>query len=250
MKMNVIYTADRNYRHHLFASIVSFLNYHASIEVKFYVINSDFISSDFDKINKKIKNQNAQVIDFKINDHGLEKLKLSCHFKVYNYYRLFIPSLPIDFGLYLDADTIINGSLEELYKTDLKQYIIGAVKDPAYHDLSLLDLPLDAGCFNSGMMLCNIDYWRQNDVSNLVIEFVKTNPDKILYADQCGLNYILKNKWLPLEAKFNFQLNVKHETSESPLIIHYNGHRKPWQVIYFNGYRLYYWFFRLKYLLK
>jgi lipopolysaccharide biosynthesis glycosyltransferase len=248
--MNIIYGADRNYRHHLFSSIVSFLNYHDSRKVNFYVINSDFTSSDFDKINKKIRYQNAQVIDFKINETSLKKLKLSHHFKIANYYRLFIPFLPIDFGLYLDADTIINGNLEELYLSDLKNNIIGAVNDPGYYDFSLLNLPLDPGCFNSGVMLCNIDYWRQNDVSNLVIEFVKTNPDKILYVDQCGLNYILKNKWLPLEAKFNFQLNVRHETSKSPLIIHYNGHRKPWHLIYFNGYRLYYWYFRVKLFFK
>lgn len=244
--MNIIYGADRDYRHHLFSSILSFLNYHHSSEVKFYIINSDFNSSDFDFINKKIKNQNAQVLDFKINDSSLKKLKLSHHFKIANYYRLFIPFLPIDFGLYLDADTIINGSLEELYKTDLKNNIIGAVQDPGYNDFSLLNLPSNPGCFNSGVILCNIDYWRQNDVSNLVIEFVKTNPDKIMYVDQCGLNYILKNKWLPLEAKFNYQLNVKHEPGLSPVIIHYNGHRKPWHLIYLNGFRLNYWFYRLR----
>lgn len=250
MKMNIIYGADRNYRHHLFSSIVSFLNYHDSIEVKFYVINSDFTSLDFDKINKKIIYQNAQVIDFKINDTSLKNLKLSHHFKIANYYRLFIPFLPIDFGLYLDADTIINGSLEKLYQSDLKNNIIGAVKESVIYDFSLLNLPLNPGYFNSGVMLCNIDKWRQNDVSNQVIEFVKTYPDKIMYVDQCGLNYILKNKWLPLESKFNFQLNVKHQHIISPLIIHYNGHRKPWQLIYFNGYRLNYWYFRIKLLFK
>jgi len=248
--MNIIYGSDRNFRDHLFASIESFLHYHNNIDVKIYVINADFTSSDFDKINKKVKNQNAQVIDFKINDSLVKNLKLSSYYKIASYYRLFIPFLPIDFGLYIDADTIINGSLEELYTIDLKENIIGATRNLGYINFTMLDLPLNLGYFNSGVMLCNIDYWRQFNVSSKVIEFVTANPDKIQYVDQCGLNYILKNKWLPLGIKFNFQLHLRYKTSIKPLILHYSGPRKPWHLLYINGYRLNYWFFRLKYLLK
>ena len=40
------------------------------------------------------------------------------------------------------------------------------------------EMPKGAKYFNSGVMLINLDYWRQNNVGERAIAFVRDNPTK------------------------------------------------------------------------
>ena len=182
------------------------------------------------------------------------------HVSIATYYRLFITEiLPNDVHkiLYLDGDMIVRHNLSELWNTDLSGYAVGVV-----HDLDevkeskdeRLPYPMkDTGYFNAGMLLINVDYWRQNRCFKEFMAFIDKNQSAIIYHDQDVLNTVFydKKKWLPLT--FNFQTRFiclpEYQPDCSafqdqidrykydPSIIHYVVSDKPWKISCFCPYR-------------
>lgn len=168
------------------------------------------------------------------------------------YYRLIMPKiLPdnIHRVLYLDCDMIIRKSLETLWNTNIDNIAIGAVHDMSEKKLTeigYLPYPMALGYFNSGMLLVNLDYWREHNIVDKFIEFMTRNREIIRYHDQDVLNAVLYDcmKWLPLtynfQSGFLFNVNgmanipdfLKKEilnTEKDPAIIHFSISPKPWK---------------------
>lgn len=94
------------------------------------------------------------------------------------YYRLMLSEIlpeTIHKVLYLDGDIIARHSLLPLWNMDLKGYAVGAVPDLLEIEYSKefssrLNYPPQYGYFNSGVLLVNLDYWREHRV---VRDFVR-----------------------------------------------------------------------------
>ena len=165
------------------------------------------------------------------------------------YFRLFVTKfLPSDLHkvIYLDCDMVVCKNLTPLWNTDLDGYAIGAVTD--YHNDNMevytrLKYDPKYGYINTGMLLINMDYWRTNNVIDLFKDYIKNNPDKLVFADQDVLNPLFydKKKILPicynLSTAFLFKpqlLSISsrflpeiEEAFNNPTIIHYTTDR-PW----------------------
>ena len=143
------------------------------------------------------------------------------------YVRLFMPKLLpeyVDKVLYLDADTIVCGNIDELWDVDLTDYAC----------LMSMDLPGGAvGCwrqcnkndyYNSGFNLMNLDYWRKNQISEKLVDLLKR--EHLPYPDQDAVNYICAGKIYKVDKElyntFDFQ-----DLSKSK-IIHFVKN-KPWK---------------------
>lgn len=177
------------------------------------------------------------------------------HVSIATYYRLFITKvLPADLHkvLYLDGDMIVTKSLQPLWMVDVTGCALGAVHDmDEMHNAPRLGLP---DYFNAGMLLINLDYWREHDCLDAFFQYMKDNADKIVFHDQDVLNGVLENhvKWLPLTYNFQngFILAPQHKRYDvaryqaeidgcksEPAIIHYTVHNKPWNIACFHPYR-------------
>lgn len=182
--------------------------------------------------NRNLKNKYAVYILGKdISDENKNQLKkLDCeNFKIHlidcvgeDYSNLYLPGIPatptsiykffipnilsdIDRVLYLDGDIIVKNDLEELYKLNLGDNYIGAVKDSiGLSNKKYLDG--NYSYINSGVMLMDLDKMRRNDIPNKLLEYRKTGYNK--FMDQDAFNYVLKGKILQLPFKYNTQLNV------------------------------------------
>jgi lipopolysaccharide biosynthesis glycosyltransferase len=151
------------------------------------------------------------------------------------YMRLFIPSfLPehVDKVLYLDVDMLALADVSELWKTDLGGNIVGAVVDPigtignkwgGIGNYEALGLSPEAKYFNTGMLLMDISRWNENNITEQVLNCVKTNKEFANFPDQYGLNIVLYQKWKELDPLWNCFSSLD---IEKPFIIHFN-HRKP-----------------------
>ena len=170
------------------------------------------------------------------------------------YYRLIITDLlpnNVHKIIYMDGDIIVRHSLSELYKTDLSGKAIGAVTDMAEnrHDYHRLGYDKSYGYFNAGVLLINLDYWREYDLKKVYFNLIANEPEKILLHDQDVLNITLYNKKICLPLTYNFQNgfmrkpkfsslgNYYHiyekeikQTIIDPTIIHYTDHIKPWHI--------------------
>lgn len=164
------------------------------------------------------------------------------------FYRLFIAELlprEIEKVLYLDGDVIVRHSLLPLWNTNINRFAIAATPDmwSGKNDYyTRLNYSRDFGYFNSGVLLINLKYWRQEALLETYISYMLANPEKIWLYDQDVLNVILKEKKLDLPVTYNFQngflitkplydvnkLEKEIETAKNdPVIVHFTAD-KPW----------------------
>ena len=109
----------------------------------------------------------------------------------------------LDKVLYLDSDILVLHDLNSLYKTDVSDVYLAAVKDPSwfFENTHVLELNLEARgfYFNSGVMLMNLAKFRQDDLLKKLEDF--TNNNFRTYMDQDAFNVVVgdKVKLLPFE---------------------------------------------------
>ena len=167
------------------------------------------------------------------------------------WYRVLLPDyLPnnVDRVLYLDADTLVLGELESLFSMDLLGLAVAGGPDLLNYSESTFSR---MGCRNkgiyicSGVMLINLKYWRENNVTDQIIKFALDNSSLICYPDQDAINYVCAGSvaFLPLKYAVMDCYLTKYKragwlsTSElkdclkEPRIIHFAGNA-PWKREY------------------
>lgn len=123
------------------------------------------------------------------------------------YARLFVSSdLPEDLSrvLYLDCDIVIKKSIRELWNLDLKGKTIGALMDAfsKYYRVNI-DLEENDIMFNSGVMLIDLNKWKEQKVEDKLLKFIKAKNGVIQQGDQGALNNVLSRDTYCFEPRFN-----------------------------------------------
>ena len=171
------------------------------------------------------------------------------------YFRLFVMDvLPqsLEKVLYLDVDMVICGSIRELWDMDISDVAVGVVPDCFHqdiHETNRIGYEVSLGIFNSGVLLINLNYWREHDVMKEFVAYAKEAKDHLKYHDQDVLNYVFRHSKKELPIRFNLQtihmyydrfrylhfrlIEEVKEAFRHPVIIHYTGPEKPW---YSNAY--------------
>ena len=97
--------------------------------------------------------------------------------------------------------------------------------------------------FNSGVLLVNLDYWREEGLMSKALDYISKNGSKLVFYDQDVLNALLHDCKLFLPFRYNVQdgflrrkRRIRPESIAAldqellhPVIIHYTGGKKPWQ---------------------
>jgi lipopolysaccharide biosynthesis glycosyltransferase len=245
-KFNIVFATDEGYLQHLAVALQSLLVNNEDLDFNIYIINGGINEQKFSKLTSITAKYRCQLINIEINDALFEGLVRNHHFTKANYYRLLIPNfVDQDKVLYLDSDIVVNGSVKELYSCDFKDDYLGAVLNPGFDRHKKLGMDVNSQYFNSGVMLINNIKWKEDKITEKVIEFVTDNSDVIEFVDQCGLNAVIDGKWTAMDLKFNqqaviflpdfvlkyncFGIQELVEAKRNPVIVHYTGSSKPWQ---------------------
>lgn len=231
-------------------------------DIVFHIITTSVDTVEKEKLIKTItqfKNKSILFYDANVLDTSVFPYMKNCLYPVSAFYRLFLVEfLPESLKkvLYLDVDIIIRKSLLPLWDINLEDHPIAAVHDWCIECTDFderLAYPKEMGYINTGVLLVNLEYWRTHCVLNHFIDYMRQNPDKIVYADQDILNYVFRENKITLPIKFNLQsgliLNrVKihfdpeeynktiQEALQDCVIVHFSG-RKPWQIACRNPFR-------------
>ena len=245
-KIPLLYASDQRYIAHLATSLHSLLIYNSEIISNIALFTSNLPEKEYIKLQSIAKIFDKDIDFYEMNSLDFEGLKTNCHFQSSNYYRVLAADyIKSDICLYVDSDTVITSSLEELLEVDLNDKFIAAVQDLGYPFTSKLGMSSSAKYFNSGVMLINLRKWREFGLREAVFEFVKNNEDLILYVDQCGLNRIINGDWAELPNTYNFQTSMLEGLPDSeclaPKIIHYTGNSKPWHLNNRHKFKKTYW---------
>ncbi len=161
----------------------------------FYVMTVDVSQADVAAL-KDLESENVSVsvlpqkeVDlFYVRDTHVSKASLLKY-----YIARAVPEL--DKILYLDSDILVLHDLTPLYRVDIDDVYLAAVKDPSwfFENTHVLELNLaERGFyFNSGVMLMNLKKFREDGLEKKLEDF--TNNNFRTYMDQDALNVIVGN---------------------------------------------------------
>lgn len=252
--MHIVCCTDHNYIMPSGVMICSVCENNTDTKIVFHIIcNSSVTEQDkcvLDEIIHKYGNKSAYYHMDKINDcFYIGGQGQNSHITtLVSYYRLFLVNLlpdNIDRVLYLDGDIIVRGSLSEIYNMNLDGVSVAAVPDAGQWDLSrykVLGYPSDLGYFNAGVLLINVDYWREQNLLKDFIDFAASYPERLKCHDQDILNYTLRDTKAVLPFKYNLQNGFMYkelviddsckaelkDAISNPVVLHYTARVKPW----------------------
>lgn len=209
--MNVMYATDNNYAEIMAVSIMSLLKHNTPSDICLYIVTDSVSDENKNRLSDMIKNEGADLVFIEKPDiRGMLGVELkTLRWSDSAYSRLFLKMLfaeypGVDKLLYIDCDTIIVDSLEELYETDVVDYlgaaclecmskvhkwIVGATKKDNY--------------VNTGMLLLNVNRWRVEDIDSMMGDFIKKYKGKTEYVDQGVINGTISNRFKLVSPRYN-----------------------------------------------
>ncbi|MGL5820474.1 MAG: glycosyltransferase family 8 protein [Sarcina sp.] len=253
--MNILYSTDDKYSKFAGVSMISLFESNMNCnEINIHLVNNCISSVNLKNIEIICKKYKRRLKVYNIDDF-FEKNLITDKFPKSGYARLFLSKIKVDKIIYLDCDTIILNSLEELWKTDLGDFIIGGVQDNvAAYFIEYTSMNKTSLYINSGVFLANVKKFRELDLEKKFIEFISVYNGKVPHHDQGVLNGVLENKIKRLHPKYNsmsqfWELNATkvkklynlkeyyteeelHEAKENPVIVHFISKffGRPWEV--------------------
>ena len=240
-KKAVVLAANYAYVEQVMTTIKSICYHNRSI--RFYLINSDFPNEWFKQLNKRLERYDSEIINCRVTSEQISRYKTDISYTVF--LRYFISDfVKEDKALYLDCDLVVTKNLDNLFETDLQDYPLAAVRDyggRVYYGREM---------FNAGVLLINNRLWKQENMSQRLIDLTNEWHDKVDQADQSILNMLFENRWIEMEFDNNHVVIHKQFTDyelpagqDYPGIIHYLSHRKPWFDLAAQSYRDVWWYY-------
>jgi lipopolysaccharide biosynthesis glycosyltransferase len=234
--MEVLCASDERYLPHAATMLCSLLEHNRVSRIHYFY--STVASEKLAKLKSLATRFGSELVCYEIVPATFEALRVDKWASAAVYYRLLAPRLlPADLNkiLYLDSDIIVRGSLSDLWSTDLTNHALAAVPDYWQDAKSLEVVPVGEKLFNSGVLLINLQAWRQNSIPEKAIAFIRENPEKVQFWDQEALNAVLAHQWIELPVNWNaqgdrhWQSASGNGTATDPAIVHFIMSSKPWQ---------------------
>ena len=242
---HVAFCISDNYSSIVAVTLQSFVDHHTNESVFIFHIVSEAMSADNLAYLKSVI---APRPSWQLVYHPIEKKNLA-HiptgpFTIHTWYRIFLDQLlpeEVEKVLYLDADTLIASSIDELFQIPLENVAIGAAKDQQNFIIATkqrIGLPQQHTYVCAGVLLMNLSYWRKHNIAQQILDWAIANAHRLGCPDQDAINVVLREKTVVLPAKWgiiarNFLYDAFYQTEEAaeayhhPCIIHYAG-CAPW----------------------
>ena len=200
----------------------------------------------------KLGGVSGEINICEVDDSVIKKIpvRISFHFTIATFYRFLIADIlheDVDRVLYLDCDILVRGDISKLYDIDMTDIAVAACLQPNGENGKFISGPIEGviepfgypkryGYFNVGVLMINLEYWREHNVADQLIAYLADNYNKCTFLDQDVLNAVLYNRKKNIPLKYNVMtqfLKGHNDTEnpyiqENPVIVHYSGMHKPW----------------------
>lgn len=241
---------DANFMQHCAVTLVSLFENNKSADICVHIV-APSLSEENQQILRNLVASYGNDIRFYFPPEDL----LSCfaikkfgkRISMATYYRcMFSAILPDDVEkvLYLDCDIVVLGDISEFWNTDLSGCGAACIEDIGKDEderYERLHYDRSYSYFNAGVLLINLDYWREHKVDKQCVKYFQTYPERILFNDQDLLNVVLHKDKVFVPLKWNMQdgfyrygmdkkvadWNSFREELLHPVILHYTN-KKPW----------------------
>ena len=248
---HIAFTIDKKFLRFCAVTMVSILKNDTPKDLTFHIIANDLTPNDKSILKNQSEEYGANICFYEVADSFLLGYHItweSQRLPMVVFYRCILASiLPLSVKkvLYLDCDTLVLQPLDDLWNLDLTGKAVAAIPDDYFvNEKHCKRLAYDCSFnyFNGGVLLLNLEYWRQYHIEQSCKNYFKQNQDKIVYNDQDLLNGLLHENVLLADMKWNVQENAYRVRKGFPIeistkirytilhpsILHYSA-RKPWQ---------------------
>lgn len=238
MKISIAYAPDDKYVNQTIVSMKSVIENNKDNQIEFIIMYSKLNPESLKKLGSL---KGASIKLLKLDENIFSGLTLSKWVTVQAWFRIKLPQMCLDADkvLYLDCDTLVLGNLKELFSLNLDGKFLAGVKDVWGVNKYVKRLGMKSDVYlNSGMLLFNCKYCREENFFDKVVDFAKNNEKIIEFCDQDSINKIVDEKKSVLHPKYNFmdtwwrggyyEFEGKEEeeyldAKESPVIAHLTG---------------------------
>lgn len=216
MELHAVYASDDNYASYMGISMYSLLvnNSKCFDRIHIYVLDNGIKKKNCSLLKKQVDVFDNVVLSFHNVSGKIDKIKPKYETGWSNsiFGRYFIDEIVedgVDKILYLDCDTIVNNSLNELIDTDVSEYYAAGVTDGlSCEQIKYLNFGDTWRYVNSGVLLINVGKWKKDGICESLVKYVNSFDRKLIYPDQDAFNAVCGNLLLSLPLKYNFFLTM------------------------------------------
>lgn len=243
-KMNIVLCLNSGYLMPSSVCVLSILKNNKN-SINFYIIHSGLLNAEISYLEKVIKDENPEsnLIPIHVEKTAFDNSPTFGRSKE-AFYRLLIPDLlpkEVSRCLYLDGDVLVTKDISSFYfePFDDEALIvcedIGEILFFPKEQHPKLGIPLNFKYFNSGVLVFNLDYFRERFETMHFVNFINTH-ESLTFLDQDVLNGTCFDKVKYADsAKYNLPeilINpiVTNQAVEKAAIIHFL--QKPWRSTY------------------
>jgi lipopolysaccharide biosynthesis glycosyltransferase len=246
LRITVACAADSDYVRPLAVMLKSVLRCVSSdIALTFHLAGTGIPARDAKRLDDLCAEHRAQIHLHELRAADVSRLPTWGRMSVATYHRLLLAELlprEVKKVIWLDCDLLVRADLARLWETELGGCHLLAVRDPLVPLVSSrygvrrwreLGLPESGGYFNAGVMLIDLERWREDEVGTRAAAYVEANRGSVMFWDQEGLNAVLCGRWGELDSRWNeFSASValvqRRAAARDPWIVHFSGNLKPW----------------------
>jgi lipopolysaccharide biosynthesis glycosyltransferase len=244
--MNIVFCADRNVLPGLHVAAYSLLD-RISLTgepTRFFVFSDKLDETDLAVLQQTLATLNKPfAMELRRVDAAVFTGFPALNGSWSTYYRLAVPRvLDVERFLYVDADTLCAVDVAELNHVELGQSPAGLVPEATLAGAADRLVAAQLGnspqspYFNAGVILVNVNEWRQQQVSERAVAYLtKQHPT---FWDQSALNVVLHGNAMVLEERFNCIANMRRHwpalaqaSGMANKLIHFLDYPKPWDFL-------------------
>lgn len=201
--------------------------------------------------------RSKEIIESKRDELGLSDFCGSMATYSRAFIDLIIPSY-VDELVYIDSDTIVDGSIADLVRMDMSESVMSGIiginqypykGEPVNTEINLING--NTNYYACGVVRYSLNNWRKNNCLQMICRTAQTLKD-LPYADQTLINNAIPEAFIkPMHPKFNSWLHelpsccaeyelrrgnklsdtVIEEAIKNPIIHHYKGSLyRPWFI--------------------
>ncbi len=259
-RMYIAIAINDRYTPYAYVMLTSLFAHHAKGSLAVYILQSDLTEESKRLLCALGENYGQEIVFVTVSlEHALaglgeaarktaDALPTTESWSKEMYYRLLLGELlpkEVVRALYLDVDTIVNGSLWDFYLQDMEGMELAAADDAmvqgnfSQEQQELFENLGDVRYFNSGVLLYNLEIIRKQYKFASYIDVARQYNYRLTNPDQDILNYVHAGKVKYID---NARYNIFSQTAElsyggydyiaaQGIVIHFAG-RKPWN---YNG---------------
>lgn len=255
MTVNVAYACDDAYIEQTSVSLISLFENNKDVdEIVIYFINMGINDESKAYLNELVHSYNRiiHIIDFDEIAFDLNVNSTGRHTKSV-YAKFFFGRInDIDRIIYLDSDIVVNDSIVPLWTTELDGCICAGVETLHSADDNIaMGLNEDTKAINDGMVLMDLQAWRNNNCLENCLRFINDFDGEPPVLSEGTINNVLLGRIKIIHPRYNLMsgiVNAKQrkievltgrdyysqkqldEASNNPCVIHYLSgfYNRPW----------------------